>query len=207
MKTQHFHIRALGCFLVGGGLLLATGSVVAQSTSPVTPPQTPTMSQSQTPEMNAPDYNSWDTNSDRNIDSDEFYQGFTTSDMYRTWDTNQDGMIDDAEYNNAAYGFWDADRNQSINESEWSTGTGTLYQQGSDYGTFRDWDLNQDGMVDQSEYQTGLNTYSPMNDTEVTDRNRTYSNRMFQMWNSNQNEYLEQSEFDSMTPYFSSTDN
>lgn len=75
----------------------------------------------------------WDTNSDQQIDRDEFSSGITQSGVFEDWDADGNGNLSREELRDGLYDQMDADQNQSVSTEEWNVHSDTF---GS---TYSDW--------------------------------------------------------------------
>lgn len=97
------------------------------------------------------DFSTWDSNTDRRIDNNEFNNNFRDNDPYMDWDANNDNRLD---------------------ENEWNDNF-TSYYEGRDVddGLFDDWDRNDDSYLDENEYRDGTFDLWDANDDNFLDEN------------------------------------
>ncbi|MDX5436488.1 MAG: hypothetical protein LPK03_04800, partial [Pontibacter sp.] len=101
-------------------------------------------------------YDTWDVNDDDFVDEDEWTTATRDygieNQNWSDWDTNADNRLDADEFRTGMgtttyYTDWDADRNEMINEREYSD------------GIFGLWDDNDDDLLDNNEYDARYNRY------------------------------------------------
>lgn len=121
-KTEGIMKTAAGILLSLGTIMFMSASVFAQANEQTGGEKDPS------------GYGAWDSNTDNQIDENEFSSLFGDKDYYSQWDSNQDNML---------------------NENEWQLGLSDTYPDNDYEGNFRDWDSNSDGYLDSDEYSTG----------------------------------------------------
>ena len=60
----------------------------------------------------------WDTDADAQWTQEEFGAGFGEQDAFGGWDANQDNMIDEDEFNQGVFGGYDANDDEFLDEEE-----------------------------------------------------------------------------------------
>ena len=152
-----------------------------------------------TPATAAYGYETWDADRDRRLTATEF-AGVSRDRAYSRWNTTADGGLDQNELGTGLYGLWDADDNNQLTESEWSTGTARWNRSGVTYGEFGTWDANSDGWLDQSEMTGGLER-AGFYSTWDTDRNdlvdeSEFGGGLFDTWDANDDQAVDANEWD-----------
>ena len=87
----------------------------------------------------------------------------TSLSLYDTWDTNRDSLLDTQEFAagpyhswySTTYDAWDIDRDGLLSEEEFGAST-AAWLGDSDIGDFGAWDADGDGSIDSSEFYDGL---------------------------------------------------
>jgi hypothetical protein len=106
------------------------------------------------------DWATWDTDSDEQLNSDEFRNVYNESGYYDQWDTNQDRAVDEGEWEVAMNSFMGPD-----------------YEEG-EYGSFNEWDADADGVLNDQELGDGVFAYYD------TDRNNYLVEQEYGVWSS-----------------------
>ena len=141
------------------------------------------------PETSLSLYDTWDTNRDSLLDTQEFAAGpyhSWYSSAYDAWDYDGDGFVTDEEFRaspqwHADTGLdegagWDADQSGLIEEDEFQAGAferwdadgdGFLDQDEFYAGAYDSWDTDRDGMLSDEEF--GASTEAWLGDSDIGD--------------------------------------
>jgi hypothetical protein len=107
-------------------------------------------------EMRLSHYDTWDTNRDSLLDTEEFAAGpyhSWYSSAYDVWDHDGDGFVTDEEFR--ASPQWHADTGVDA-PRQWDTDqSGTIEEDEFQAGAFEHWDADRDGLLDQDEFYAG----------------------------------------------------
>lgn len=90
-------------------------------------------------------FDRWDTNTDRQMDRDEFTNRMNDTGTFYEWDTDQDRTINEDEYERSSRYLQD-NRMDTQNNTTGTRGTAT------NIGTFDELDRNGDGVITEEEF-------------------------------------------------------
>ncbi len=122
-------------------------------------------------------YEDWDTNGNKVLSKDEFYEGF-----YSIWDENGDKSVDQKEFTRATKNFF---ANYKYDE----------------YGKFADWDTDGNGKVSKKEYRHMMTTKMGKESEEEG------NDRLFVIWDLDNDDNIEKIELDNITVMLDNDDN
>ena len=96
-------------------------------------------------------FDTWDANSNAEIDESEFDDAYYASGYYDDWDADNSGAIEEDEFSDLSSGEdfddWDADDSGDLDEDETSAGLFDL------------WDESGDDVIDEDEYNTNFDSW------------------------------------------------
>lgn len=122
-------------------------------------------------------YKEWDADGNNVVDPKEFYEGF-----YKVWDENEDNAIDQDEFDRATNNFF-----ASYNFKE--------------YGEFTDWDQNDDNQIKDQEFRENMNSI-----VEASE-NGQVAQRLFVIWDQDNDDKIEKIELENITVMLDNDDN
>lgn len=100
-----------------------------------------------TPALAAEPYDGWDSNSDSQLDMNEYRTGLDKAGVFDKWDADKNGTLSETEFNENigdnttafnerfgenAYADWDADDNNELSEDEFYENSYAAYDADSD---------------------------------------------------------------------------
>ena len=145
-----------------------------------------------------------DMNDDGMWGSDEYADAYEED--WSNWDSNSDGNLDDNEFYDTSYGWVDSDNDELINEEEWDEGFNNLF---GDYGTeedFTEYDVNNDGSLDEDEWFQGWGDSDWFNDFDANDDsyvdNNEWETGLFDNWDENDDGSWNEDEYNAYSGYY-----
>ncbi len=139
--------------------------------------------------------NTWDNN--------RFNTDFASNNRYGEWDANRDNYLDENEYSGGFYRTWDTNRDNKVDQNEWNTASKDF---GMENQTWDKWDANRDGSLDENEYRTGFNQsgwYSEWDgDGDKRLSQQEYSTGLFGRWDRNRDSMLDENEYSPYNTYY-----
>ncbi|RDV13663.1 hypothetical protein DXT99_17980 [Pontibacter diazotrophicus] len=78
-----------------------------------------TVTSNYTYNIDARDWQPWDTDGDGFIERVEFDAVFPRTGLYGTWDTDGDGLIEEREYISGSFNLWDTDGDEVLDKAEY----------------------------------------------------------------------------------------
>lgn len=96
-------------------------------------------------------FSRYDSNTDQQWDRDEFNTSMGESRTYNDWDADRDGSINEQEY---TQGISTWQNQNTTGTTETATDAGTTGNT-NNFGTFNDWDADRNGTINQDEFNQG----------------------------------------------------
>nr|WKN37419.1 hypothetical protein K4G66_01685 [Tunicatimonas sp. TK19036] len=114
---------------------------------------------------------------------------------YGDWDNDGDNVLNESEFFKGFYSVWDNDNDDVVNEEEFQTATENLFvnYDFDQFGEFSDWDADGNGELTEQEFDNGMNqAIQTNNDPEAV-------NRLFTVWDLDNDKKIERIELGNVT--------